>query len=103
VCKLRAIEFVVLSYLCYHYSHNHSDEVSAEAVAGAIHITARTAKRYLAGLVNKRLVTENGVPVLRCEGGKFFTLPNEIFLLSLPPSAFVVYAYLLLVEDRRAQ
>ena len=32
---------------------------------------------------------------------KFFTLPNEMFLLKLSPSAFVVYAYLLLIEDRR--
>ena len=31
----------------------------------------------------------------------FFTLPNEIFLLNLPSSAFMVYAYLLLVEDRK--
>ena len=30
-----------------------------------------------------------------------FTLPNEVFLLRLPPSAFMVYAYLLLIEDRR--
>lgn len=32
---------------------------------------------------------------------KYFTLPNEIFLLNLPSSAFMVYAYLLLIEDRR--
>ena len=31
----------------------------------------------------------------------FFTLPNEIFLLHLPHSAFMVYAYLLLIENRR--
>ena len=32
---------------------------------------------------------------------KFFTLPNEIFLLNLSPSAFMIYAYLLLIEDRK--
>lgn len=32
---------------------------------------------------------------------KFFTLPNEIFLLNLLSSAFKVYAYLLLIEDRK--
>ena len=41
-------------------------------------------------------------PSLQCNSCKnFFTLPNEIFLLKLPPSAFIVYAYLLLIEDRK--
>ena len=41
-------------------------------------------------------------PSLQCNSCKnFFTLPNEIFLLKLPPPAFMVYAYLLLIEDRK--
>ena len=39
--------------------------------------------------------------MFKCENANFFTLPNEVFLLRLPPSAFMVYAYLLLIEDRR--
>ena len=59
-------------------------------------------KKYLASLQTKGLVTDDLLPTVQCTDGRnFFTLPNEIFLLALPPSAFPVYAYLLLVEDRR--
>jgi len=64
-------------------------------------MTAGTVKKYLATLADKGLIREDGTPTLEYEAGKFFTLPNEIFLLNLPPSAFMVYAYLLLIEDRR--
>lgn len=64
-------------------------------------MTVSTVKKLLAALVTKGIVSENGTPALKCETTKFFTLPNEIFLLRLPPSAFLVYAYLLLIEDRR--
>ncbi|MEY8388280.1 helix-turn-helix domain-containing protein [Oscillospiraceae bacterium 38-13] len=64
-------------------------------------MTASTVKRYLDSLAAKKLVNEDGTPVLNCKDEKFFTLPNEVFLLRLPPSAFMVYAYLLLIEDRR--
>ena len=50
----------------------------------------------------KKLISEDGTPVLNCKDENFFTLPNEVFLLQLPPSEFMVYAYLLLIEDRRA-
>ena len=60
-----------------------------------------TVKKYLDSLIAKRLVSEAGIPALKCENANFFTLPNEIFLLRLPPSAFLVYAYLLLIEDRK--
>ena len=56
---------------------------------------------YKRQLVTKGIVSEDGTPALKCEDVKFFTLPNEVFLLRLPPSAFMVYAYLLLIEDRR--
>lgn len=58
-------------------------------------------KKYLLSLVNKELITEDGVPLLKCENKNFFTLPNEIFLLDIPLSAFMVYAHLLLIEDCR--
>jgi len=64
-------------------------------------MAAGTVKKYLTTLADNGLVNEDGTPMLKCETGKFFTLPNEIFLLNLPPSAFTVYAYLLLIENRR--
>ncbi len=103
--KFKPIEFVILSYLCYRRSRGHGGEVvAAEAVAHAVHITVTTAEKYLAGLVNRGLVPSRYSLALGCQhtdSKKFFTLPNEIFLLDLPPSAFMVYAYLLLIEDRR--
>lgn len=64
-------------------------------------MTAGTVKKHLAALASKALLSEDSAPTLKCRAGNFFTLPNEIFLLNLPPSAFMVYAYLLLIEDRR--
>ncbi len=103
--KLSPIEFMILSYLCYRRSHGHDGEVvTAEAVAHAVHTTMTTAEKYLVRLISKGLIDIQCVlaSTLRCvDSKKFFTLPNEIFLLNLPPSAFMVYAYLLLIEDRR--
>ena len=102
---LKPVEFMLLSYLCYHYSSNHGDEmVSAEAVSAAVHLSVTSVKKYLTGLLSKSLVTDGWslAPALQItNSGKFFTLPNEVFLLKLSPSAFVVYAYLLLIENRR--
>lgn len=100
---LKPVEFVILSYLCYRRSRDrNSESVSVEAIANAVHLTADTVKKYLSRLIAKGLITNEYVPAFRCANDrKFFTLPNEIFLLNLPPSAFMVYAYLLLIEDRR--
>lgn len=104
--KLKPIEFMLLSYLCYHRTHSRNDEVaSADAVAEGVHMTVNTVKKYLTSLLNRGLVIDGWTltPTLQNASNKnFFTLPNEIFLLNLPPSAFMVYAYLLLVEDRRS-
>ena len=103
--KLKSIEFVLLSYLCCCRLHNRNDEaVSVEDVAKAVHLTVGTVKKYLSNLVSRELITDGWslAPAFQdADDRKFFTLPNEIFLLNLPPSAFMVYAYLLLIEDRR--
>ena len=96
--QLRPAEFVIFSCLCY---HSFTSEPILKEIAAGVHMTASTVKRYLDSLAAKKLVNEDGTPVLNCKDEKFFTLPNEVFLLRLPPSAFMVYAYLLLIEDRR--
>ena len=72
-----------------------------QAVADSLHLTVATVEKHLATLVGKGLVTEDGGLALKYEAGNFFSLPNEVFLLALPSSAFLVYAYLLYCEDRR--
>ena len=102
--KLKPIEFLLLSYLCCRHSHG-STNISPEMVAKGTHMTAVTVKKYLASLVGRKLITDEErslAPTFQYAGDrKFFTLPNEIFLLKLPPSTFMVYAYLLLIEDRK--
>ena len=96
--KLKLIEFVIFSYLCYHCAPG---MLTPEIIAADAHMTATTVKKYLDSLSAKKLVNEDGTPALNCKDKNFFILPNEVFLLRLPPSAFLVYAYLLLIEDRR--
>ena len=75
-----------------------------QMIATGVHSTESTVKKYIESLLRKELITDGGslTPSLQCNGCKnFFTLPNEIFLLNLPPSAFMVYAYLLLIENRK--
>ncbi len=100
--KLRPTEFLILAYLCYRLTHNREEKaISAQVMADSLHLTTATVEKHLAALVVKGLINEDGVPALKCAAGKFFSLPNEIFLLALPPSAFLVYAYLLYCENRR--
>ncbi|MDE7220347.1 MAG: helix-turn-helix domain-containing protein [Oscillospiraceae bacterium] len=102
--KLRPIEFTIFSYLCYYQSHNPPDQITLQMIANGVHSTKNTVKKYIESLINKGLITgeQTLTANLQCNSCKnFFTLPNEIFLLKLPPSAFMVYAYLLLIEDRK--
>ena len=96
--KLKPVEFVIVSCLCYHRAPG---ALTPGMIAADIHITTGTVKKYLTTLVTKEIVSEDGTPALKYKDKKFFTLPNEVFLLRLLPSVFMVYAYLLLVEDRR--
>ena len=103
--QLKPIAFMILSYLCCHSSNGNTDNLTPEVIAKGIHKTEDTVRKYLSELEDAGLVMEQCSPAadfLSAESGKFFTLPNEIFLLNLPPSAFMVYAYLLLIEDRKA-
>ena len=97
-CRLKPVEFVIISYLCYHRAPG---VLTPEIIAKGVRMTASTVKKYLTALATKGIVSEDGTPAFKCKDKKFFTLPNEVFLLRLSPSAFVTYAYLLLIEDRR--
>ncbi len=97
--KLKPVEFVIFSYPCYHRTPG---VLTPEMIAADVHMTTGTVQKYLAALITKEIISnEDSNPALRCQNEKFFSLPNEVFLLWLPPFAFVVYAYLLLIEDRR--
>lgn len=53
-------------------------------------------------LTGKRLLSADLVPILpSVNGGKFFTMPDEVFHLGLGHGILAVYAYLLCCEDRR--
>ena len=98
---LKPAGFVIFSYLCY---HRPLGTLTPEVITTGVHMTASTVKKYPGALVDKELVTAERPLVLNVQcitSEKFFTLPNELFLLNLSPSAFMVYAYLLLIEDRR--
>ena len=98
---LKPAEFVIFSYLCY---HRPPGTLTPEVITTGVHMTSSTVKKHLGTLVDKELVTAErslALDVQCITSEKFFTLPNEVFLLRLPPSAFMVYAYLLLIEDRR--
>ena len=102
--KLKPITFMIFSYLCYRHSNHLADMISPDDIARGLHVTVSTAKKYLSVLINTGLVSADWslTSNLQCNRNeKFFTLPNEIFLLKLTPSAFMVYAYLLLIEDRK--
>ncbi len=100
--KLHPTEFVILSYLCCQRAHDREEKkICTQAVADSLHLTTATVEKNFTTLVSKGLAAEDGARILMSEAGKFFSLPNEVFLLALLPSAFLVYAYLLYCEDRR--
>jgi len=100
--QLQPTEFAILSYLCCQQVHNREEKkICVQAVSDNLHLTTATVEKHLTTLVSKGLVAEDGALMLKSEAGKFFSLPNEVFLLVLPFSAFLVYAYLLYCEDRR--
>lgn len=101
--KLKPIEFMIFSYLCYCCSNQSTEILTSKDIANYVHLTESTIEKYLASLEKKDLVACGALAFsFQCGSReKFFTLPNGIFLLKLPPSAFMVYAYLLLIEDRK--
>ena len=77
--KLKPIEFLIFSYLCYHPS---TSTLTLDVISAGVHMTAGTVKKHLAALVTKGIVSEDGTPVLKCKDKNFFTLPNEVWVTS---------------------
>lgn len=101
--RLKPIAFEILTYLYCQHSHGGAN-LSPEMIAKGIHKSEGTVRKHRSVLRDAGFVAEEcslAADFFSADGGKFFTLPNEIFLLNLPLSAFMVYAYLLLIEDRR--
>lgn len=100
--KLTPKCFVVLAYLYYHFTHRSGAQTpTPKMIAETAHMTIATVRKSLTTLMSKQLITTGSIPTLKQDDREYFTLPNEIFMLALSPSALVVYAYLLLIEDRR--
>ena len=59
--KLRPVEFVIFSYLCYRSS---TSKPTLEEIAAVIHMTVGTVTKYLDSLSAKKLVNEDGTPTL---------------------------------------
>ena len=100
--NLKAPAFAVLAYLQYRHCRRFSSVITLEELAERIRMSIETAKACVETLINHKLLTVDLVPILpNIKGGKFFTVPDEVFYLGLGHGAITVYAYLLCCEDRR--
>lgn len=94
--------FAIFTYLCYLHTHNKkSVPPSADEIASKLHMSKEMAAEQLTELKQRGLLDQHLVPVCKSTGKNFFSLPNELFFLSLGHGAITVYAYLLYCEDRR--
>ena len=99
--KLKPIEFVILSYHYYCHSHSRNDEeICAEAVAKAVHLTVDTVKKYLSALFDRRLITDEHslAPAFQfADNRDFFHSAKRNF--SAEPSALRVHGLRLSAAD----
>ena len=101
--NLKAPAFAVLAYLQYRHCRRFSSVITLVELAERIRMSIETAKACVETLINHKLLTVDLVPILpNIKGGKFFTVPDEVFYLELGHGAITVYAYLLCCEDRRS-
>ena len=99
---LKPPAFAVLAYLQYRHCRRFSSVITLEELAEGIRMSIETAKACVETLINHKLLTVDLVPILpNIKGGKFFTVPDEVFYLGLSHGAITVYAYLLCCEYRR--
>ena len=99
---LKPPAFAVLAYLQYRHCRKFSSVITLEELAEGIRMSIETAKACVETLINHKLLTVDLVPILpNIKGGKFFTVPDEVFYLGLGHGTITVYAYLLYCENRR--
>lgn len=99
---LKPRAFAAFTYLCYLYTHvKEFVPPSADEIASKLHMSKDMATEQLVELKQRELLDQHLVPVCKSTGKNFFSLPNELFFLSLGHGAITVYAYLLYCEDRR--
>ena len=100
--NLRPPAFAVLAYLQYCHCRKLAGTPTPEELAERTRMSVDMARSSVDSLIRSGFITEALVPVLPgVDGGKFFTIPAEVFLLRLGHGALAVYAYLLFLEDRR--
>ena len=99
---LKPQAFAIFTYLCYLLTHvKEFVPPSADEIASKLHMSKAMAAEQLVELKQRELLDQHLVPVCKSTGKNFFSLPNELFFLSLGHGAITVYAYLLYCEDRR--
>ena len=95
--------FAILAYLQYRHCRKFSGTATPEELAEHTRMSVEMAQSSVESLLHSGLLTANLVPILSgVHGGRFFTMPDEVFYLGLGHGAITVYAYLLCCEDRRS-
>ena len=100
--NLKAPAFAVLAYLQYRHCRNFNGSATPGELAEYTRMSVEMAQSSVESLLHNGLLTVDLIPNLSDErGGKFFTMPDEVFHLGIGHGAITVYAYLLCCEDRR--
>ena len=100
--KLKPPTFSVLAYLQYRHCRKLSGIATPGELAEHTRMSLEMARSSVECLLRSGLLTVDLVPILPdIKGGKFFTVPDEVFHLGLGHGAITVYAYLLRCENRR--
>ena len=100
--KLKPPAFAILAYLQYRHCRKFSGTATPEELAEHTRMSVEMAQSSVESLLHSGLLTANLVPILSgVHGGRFFTMPDEVFYLGLGHGAITVYAYLLCCESRR--
>ena len=101
--KLKPPAFAILAYFQYRHCRKFSGTATPEELAEHTRMSVEMAQSSVESLLHSGLLTANLVPILSgVHGGRFFTMPDEVFYLGLGHGAITVYAYLLCCEDRRS-
>ena len=87
--NLKPPAFAALAYLQY----RRCSVITLEELAERTRMSVEMAKACVEALINHKLLTVDLVPLLpNIKGGKFFTVPDEVFYLGLGHGAITVYS-----------